>query len=54
MNQRSSVAIVIVIFTMALFAFGQSSGATEKTVSLTGINIAGADFGGNKLPGIFN
>jgi endoglucanase len=54
MNQRSSVAIVIVIFTMALFAFGQSSGATEKTVSLAGINIAGADFGGNKLPGIFN
>ena|SRR5262245_4235600 len=54
MSQRVSVAIVIGIFTTALFAFVQISSATKNTVLLTGINIAGADFGGAKLPGTFN
>ena len=48
-------AIGVTVFTLAalLFAQSQSQVGTKQSVSLTGVNIAGADFGDDQVPGIF-
>jgi endoglucanase len=55
MIRAITTAIVTIFFAGALFhvAQAQFQVGTKKTVSLTGINIAGADFGDGHLPGIF-
>ena len=51
-----AIATAIVTFSFAgailHLAQAQSQGGTKKSVSLTGVNIAGADFGQGQLPGI--
>jgi endoglucanase len=53
MNRTVTTAIGIIFFMAALFVFVQFSMGTKKTVPLTGVNIAGADFGDHNLPGVF-
>lgn len=55
MNRAITTAIITLLFgaTLLQLAQAQSQGAEKKTVSLTGVNIAGADFGDQHRPGIF-
>jgi endoglucanase len=53
---RTIAAVGVIFLTAAILAFVQPQflASTKKFVSLTGVNIAGADFGDNNLPGVFN
>ena len=55
MFRAIAVAIVTIFFAGALLHLAQAEFqvAKKKTVSLTGVNIAGADFGQRHLPGVF-
>jgi endoglucanase len=53
MKRTTTTAIGIIFIVSALLVFTQFSIGTEKSVSLTGVNIAGADFGDHNLPGVF-
>jgi endoglucanase len=53
MIRTITMAIGIIFFTVA-FVQSQISVGTKKSVSLAGVNIAGADFGDNHLPGILD
>jgi endoglucanase len=60
MTRKIRIAIGVTIFTLGilplailLLAHTQSPVEREKKVPLTGVNIAGADFGAGQLPGIF-
>lgn len=55
MIRTIKTAIGVTVFTLAalLFAQSQSPVGTKQSVSLTGVNIAGAEFGHDQVPGIF-
>jgi endoglucanase len=55
MIRAITTAIVTIFFAGVLLHLAQAQfqAGTNKTVSLTGVNIAGADFGEDRLPGIF-
>jgi endoglucanase len=53
MTWKSTSMIGIALFVAALLVFVHFSGGIKKSSPLTGVNIAGADFGDEKLPGVF-
>ncbi len=55
MIRAIATAIVTIFFAGALLNLAQAQFqvGTKKTVPLTGVNIAGADFGQGHLPGVF-
>lgn len=55
MARTIKVTISIAIFTLAILSSAQSQSpvGTKQSVSFTGVNIAGAEFGADHVPGIF-